>query len=47
LLPEQNALRALAIADRGYVMQDGRIVLEGNAANLIQSDLVKKAYLGR
>jgi branched-chain amino acid transport system ATP-binding protein len=47
LLPEQNALRALSIADRGYVMQDGRIVLEGNAANLIQSDLVKKAYLGR
>jgi branched-chain amino acid transport system ATP-binding protein len=47
LLPEQNALRALAIADRGYVMQDGRIVLEGNAQNLIQSDLVKKAYLGR
>jgi len=47
LLPEQNALRALGIADRGYVMQDGRIVLEGNAASLIQSDLVKKAYLGR
>ncbi len=47
LLPEQNALRALGIADRGYVMQDGRIVLEGNAADLLQSDLVKKAYLGR
>ena len=47
LLPEQNALRALGIADRGYVMQDGRIVLEGNAAVLMQSDLVKKAYLGR
>jgi len=47
LLPEQNALRALEIADRGYVIQDGRIVLEGNAANLMQSDLVKKAYLGR
>lgn len=47
LLPEQNALRALGIADRGYVMQDGRIVLEGNAASLMQSDLVKKAYLGR
>jgi branched-chain amino acid transport system ATP-binding protein len=47
LLPEQNALRALGIADRGYVMQDGRIVLEGNAASLMQSNLVKKAYLGR
>jgi branched-chain amino acid transport system ATP-binding protein len=47
LLPEQNALRALGIADRGYVMQDGKIVLEGNAASLMQSDLVKKAYLGR
>jgi len=47
LLPEQNALRALGIADRGYVMQDGRIVLEGNATDLLQSDLVKRAYLGR
>jgi branched-chain amino acid transport system ATP-binding protein len=47
LLPEQNALRALSIADQGYVIQDGRIVLEGNAENLIQSDLVKRAYLGR
>ena len=47
LLPEQNALRALGIADRGYVMQDGKIVLEGDATSLMQSDLVKKAYLGR
>jgi branched-chain amino acid transport system ATP-binding protein len=47
LLPEQNALRALGIADRGYVMQDGKIVLEGDSVNLMQSDLVKKAYLGR
>jgi branched-chain amino acid transport system ATP-binding protein len=47
LLPEQNALRALAIGDRGYVMQDGRIVLEGNCQSLMQSDLVKRAYLGR
>jgi len=47
LLPEQNALRALAIADRGYVLQDGRIVLAGKAGSLMQSDLVKKAYLGR
>jgi branched-chain amino acid transport system ATP-binding protein len=47
LLPEQNALRALAIGDRGYVMQDGRIVLEGNCQTLMQSDLVRQAYLGR
>ncbi len=47
LLPEQNALRALAIGDRGYVMQDGRIVLEGNCRSLMQSDLVKQAYLGK
>ncbi len=47
LLPEQNALRALGIADRGYVMQDGKIMLEGNAASLMQSDLVRRAYLGR
>jgi branched-chain amino acid transport system ATP-binding protein len=47
LLPEQNALRALTIGDRGYVMQDGRVVLEGNCQSLMQSDLVKRAYLGR
>jgi branched-chain amino acid transport system ATP-binding protein len=47
LLPEQNALRALGIANRGYVMQDGRIVLEGDPTSLMQSALVKKAYLGR
>jgi branched-chain amino acid transport system ATP-binding protein len=47
LLPEQNALRALTIGDRGYVMQDGRIMLEGNCQSLMQSDLVKKAYLGK
>ncbi len=47
LLPEQNALRALGIANRGYVMQDGRVVLEGNPTSLMQSDMVKKAYLGR
>jgi len=47
LLPEQNALRALTIGDRGYVMQDGKVVLEGDCQTLMQSDLVKKAYLGR
>jgi branched-chain amino acid transport system ATP-binding protein len=47
LLPEQNALRALTLGDRGYVMQDGRVVLEGNCRTLMQSDLVRRAYLGR
>jgi len=47
LLPEQNALRALQLADRGYVLQDGRVVLEDTSENLIKSDVVKKAYLGR
>ena len=46
-LPEQNALRALNLGDRGYVMQDGKVVLEGDCQTLMQSDLVKKAYLGR
>ena len=47
LLPEQNALRALQLADRGYVIQDGRVVMEGTSDELMKSDLVKKAYLGR
>jgi branched-chain amino acid transport system ATP-binding protein len=47
LLPEQNALRALNVGDRGYVMKDGRIVLEGNCQTLMQSDLVRQAYLGK
>jgi branched-chain amino acid transport system ATP-binding protein len=46
LLSEQNAHLALEIAHRGYVLQDGRIVLEGDAPSLLNSDLVKKAYLG-
>lgn len=46
LLSEQNAHLALEIAQRGYVLQDGRIVLEGDAPSLLNSELVKKAYLG-
>jgi len=46
LLVEQNAGAALAIADRGYVLQTGRIVLEGPAADLLGNDDVKRAYLG-
>jgi branched-chain amino acid transport system ATP-binding protein len=46
LLVEQNALAALEVAHRGYVMETGEIVLEGDAASLEKNDIVKKAYLG-
>jgi branched-chain amino acid transport system ATP-binding protein len=46
LLVEQNALIALQIAHRGYVIETGRMVLEGVASELLQNDYVKKAYLG-
>ena len=46
LLVEQNAKKALSIADRGYVLETGNIVLEGNAKDLLNNDRVKKAYLG-
>lgn len=46
LLVEQMVDRALAIADRGYVLQNGRIVGSGTAQELISGDLVRKAYLG-
>jgi branched-chain amino acid transport system ATP-binding protein len=46
LLVEQNALMALSIAHRGYVLQTGQIVLEDSAANLKQNEMVRKAYLG-
>lgn len=46
LLVEQNAHLALAAADRAYVMENGKIVLSGNAKDLLHNDEVKKAYLG-
>ena len=46
LLVEQNALMALQVASRGYVLQTGRIVLHDTAANLAQNEMVRKAYLG-
>jgi len=46
LLVEQNARKALAIADRGYVLETGRVVMEGEAARLASDPRVKKAYLG-
>ncbi|MGH2514965.1 MAG: ABC transporter ATP-binding protein [Ktedonobacterales bacterium] len=45
-LVEQNAFMALNIADRGYVLQQGRIVLGDTAKNLLDNDLVRRAYLG-
>jgi len=47
LLIEQDAVAALKIADRGYVMERGRIVLEGSAAELLSNAGVKQAYLGK
>ncbi len=46
LLVEQNARMALGIADRGYVLESGRIVLADTAAKLLDNDAVRKAYLG-
>jgi branched-chain amino acid transport system ATP-binding protein len=45
LLVEQNALQALSIAHRGYVLQTGRVALTGAASDLIQNETVRKAYL--
>lgn len=45
-LVEQNAHRALQLADRGYVLENGRIVLADTGANLLMNDEVRKAYLG-
>jgi branched-chain amino acid transport system ATP-binding protein len=47
LVVEQNANMSLGIADRGYVLQTGRIVLADRAAALLENDELKKAYLGR
>lgn len=46
LLIEQNARMALKISDRAYVMESGRIVLNGNAQELLEVDSVQKSYLG-
>lgn len=46
LLVEQNAKKALSIADRAYVLETGNIVLEGKAEELLHNDSIKKAYLG-
>lgn len=46
LMVEQKVQEALEIADRGYVLQNGRLVMEGTGQELLESDIVKKAYLG-
>ena len=46
LLVEQNAKKALSIADRAYVLETGNFVLSGNARDLMNDESVKKAYLG-
>jgi branched-chain amino acid transport system ATP-binding protein len=47
LVVEQNARAALRIADRGYVLETGKIILQGSAAELLEDHDVKRAYLGR
>jgi branched-chain amino acid transport system ATP-binding protein len=47
LVVEQNANVSLSIADRGYVLSTGRVVLEGKAADLLQNEELRMAYLGR
>jgi branched-chain amino acid transport system ATP-binding protein len=46
LLVEQNVFRTLEVADRAYVLGNGRIVLQGSGAELLANDHVRKAYLG-
>lgn len=47
LLVEQNARAALNVADRGYILETGRIVLQGSSSELLENKEVKRAYLGR
>jgi len=46
LLIEQNVKQSLEIADRGYVLENGRITMEGDSQELLESELIRKAYLG-
>ncbi len=45
LLIEQNAVKALSIADTGYILQKGQIMAEGRSRELLHTDIVRKAYL--
>lgn len=46
LLVEQEIKRALAFAEKGYVLENGRIIMEGPSKKLLEDDLIKRAYLG-
>jgi len=46
MLVEQNARMALALADRAYILEVGRVVMEGPAQEMARNDVVRKAYLG-
>jgi branched-chain amino acid transport system ATP-binding protein len=46
LLVEQNAHQALNIADRGYILESGKVLQEGNKNDLLKSEYIRKAYLG-
>jgi len=46
LLVEQNAMAALNVADYAYVLETGRVILEGSGSKLLQDERVRKAYLG-
>ena len=46
ILVEQNAFAALKMSDRGYVLENGRITLSGSSEELLESEDVKKSYLG-
>jgi branched-chain amino acid transport system ATP-binding protein len=47
LLVEQNAKAALGIADRGYVLETGKVILEGISSDLLENKEVQRAYLGK
>jgi len=47
LLVEQDAVASLKVADRGYIMERGRIIMEGTAKTLVSDDRVRQAYLGK
>ena len=47
LLVEQNAFKALSVADRAYVLEQGRITASGSAAQLLSDNTIQEAYLGK
>lgn len=46
MIVEQNLNQALAVADRGYVLETGQIVMEGKASELLENEEIQAAYLG-